>query len=144
MLQKINDREVSIIQNLTERNWFEELPNQNWLCVIVDNDRPRRYLDELISKLLLKNVCYVCTIGQNSERNHDSIDEEIVFREADIDNLYLPKHHIMTTWDNEIEEGLWFVFFAAHHDEVLINKVIILDMTNGKEYKRIEKIINKL
>ena len=75
--------------------------------------------------------------------NHDLIDEEIAFREVDIDKPYLPKHFIMTTWHHDFSEGLWFGIFAANNDEVCIEKVLILDMTEGKELKRINDLIEE-
>lgn len=109
----INDRQVITIQYSTETNWIKDIPKENWLCILVDNNRQRNYIDEVISKILNNDVCYVCTVGQSCEQTHDLIDEEIVFREVDIDKLHLPKHHIMTTWHHDFEEGIWFGFFAA-------------------------------
>ena len=137
----INDREIITIKYTTEENWIKNIPQSNWLCILVDNNRQRTYLDDVISKIINNDVCYVCTVGQSCEKTHDLIDEEIVFREVDIEKLYLPEHHIMTTWHNDFDEGIWFALFAAHHDEVLIDKVVVLDMTDGIELNRIEKLL---
>jgi hypothetical protein len=51
----------------------------------------------VISKILAKDVGYVCTIGKQCEQVHDMFDEEVAYREAEIENLYLPDHYIMTT-----------------------------------------------
>jgi hypothetical protein len=56
---------------------------------------------------------------------------------VDIDGHYLPKHGIMTTWHNDFEEGIWFAIFAAYNEDVSIDKIIILNMTNGQEKERI-------
>ncbi|MCB9237360.1 MAG: hypothetical protein H6580_05480 [Flammeovirgaceae bacterium] len=109
----------------------------------MDNDRQRNYIDEVISKIINNDVCYVCTVGQNCELNHDLIDEEIVFRKVDIDDHYLPKHDIMTTWHTDFDEGIWFAFFAAYDEDVSIDKVVILDMTNGEEKGRIKNLLEK-
>ena len=69
--------------------------------------------------------CYVCTVGQSCEKTHDLIDEEIAFREVGIDKLYLPNHHIITRWHHDFDEGIWFAIFPAHHDKVLIYKIVI-------------------
>lgn len=137
----INDREIITVKYTTEENWIKSIPQSSWLCILVDNNRQRTYLDEVISKIINNNVCYVCAVGQSCKKTHDLIDEEIVFREVDIEKLYLPKHHIMTTWHTDFDEGIWFALFAAHHDEVSIDKVVVLDMTNGVELPRIEKLL---
>ncbi len=137
----INNREIIIIKYSIEENWLKKIPKTNWLCILVDNDRHRRYLDEVVSKLINNDVCFVCTIGQSCEQNHDLIDEEIVYRKVEIDKLYLPRHDIITTWHTDFEDGIWFAIFAANHDEVLIDKVVIVDMTDGKEIDQINKLI---
>ena|SRR5690606_11478480 len=139
----LNDREIIFVTYSTERNWTAELPKSNWLCILVDNDRQRNYIDEVISKIINNDVCYVCTVGQNCELNHDLIDEEIVFRKVDIDDHYLPKHDIMTTWHTDFDEGIWFAFFAAYDENVSIDKVVILDMTNGQENDRIKNLLEE-
>jgi len=138
----LNDREIILVTYSTERNGAADLPKSNWLCVLVDNDRPRNYIDEVILKLISNDVCYVCTVGQSCELNHDLIDEEIVFRKVEIDDHYLPKHDIMTTWHNDFDEGIWFAIFAAYGEDVSIDKVVILDMTNGHEKERIDGLLD--
>ena len=139
----INNREIIIVKYNTEENWIRNVPRANWLCVLVDNDRPNRYLREVTSKIIDKDVCYVCAVGQSCEKTHDLIDEELGFRAVDIDDLYLPKHSIITTWHNDFDEGIWFSIFAAHHDEVLIDKIVVLDMTNGKEIDRVNRLLSE-
>lgn len=43
----------------------------------------------------------------------------------------------MTTWHHGFDEGVWFAIFAARHDEILIDKIVVLDMTDGNELNRI-------
>jgi hypothetical protein len=83
----LNNRKIRIVEYSTEQNWFDQLPNEDWLCILVVNEKPRRYLDEVISKILVKDVGYVCTIGKQCEQVHDLLDEEIVYREVEIDTL---------------------------------------------------------
>ncbi len=139
----LNNRELIYITYSTEKNWAINLPKNNWLCILVDNDRPRQYFDEVISKIIQNNVCRVLTVGHSCELIHDLVDEEIVFRQVDIENLYLPKHDIMTMWHNDFEEGIRFGIFAAGNEYVQIDKVVILDMTKGKEAQRIAKLIER-
>ncbi len=86
----------------------------------------------------------MCTIGFRCENTHDLIGEEIVFREVNTENIYLPKYHIMTTWYTDFEGGVWFAVFRAHHDKIQIGKVVVLDMTEGNELVRINMILADL
>lgn len=139
----LNNRKLIFLTYSTEKNWENDLPKNNWLCILVDNDRPRQYIDEVISKIIENDVCWVLTVGQSCEMIHDLIDEEIAFRQVDIDNLYLPKHDIMTTWHTDFNEGIWFGIFAANEEGLQIDKVVILDMTEGKEGQKIKKLIEE-
>jgi hypothetical protein len=140
----INSREVVLVEYNTAQNWYAQLPNHNWLCVIISDNRERRYLDEVIAKIIVKDVCWISTVGVQCELVHDLADEEIVFREVDIDDLYLPKHHIMTTWHHDFREGIWFSIVAAHPEKVKIDKVVLLDMTGGSRLNEVKTILKTL
>jgi hypothetical protein len=140
----INNREIIVVRYTTEGNWIKNIPLSNWLCILVDNNRRRTYLDEAIAKIINNDVCYVCSVGQSCEKTHDLIDEEIVFREVDIEKRHLPNHLIITTWHKDFDEGFWFAIFAAHHDEVVIEKIVVLDMTDGNEAIRFDKLLTNL
>ncbi|KAA3437925.1 DUF7684 family protein [Rufibacter hautae] len=144
MVELINNRKVKIVGYSTEKNWLDQLPNKEWLCAMVVNDKPRRYIDEVINKIINNDVGYVCTMGKQAELVHDLIDEEITFRESEIEKPYLPKHSIITTWDIDIEEEIWFALFAAYSEEIEIKEVVILDMTDGLEMPRVETFLEKI
>ena len=130
----INNREISVVKYSTKEDWLKNIPNNNWLCVIIEDDAPRRYLEEVINKIIEKDACYVCCIGSSCEKTHDLVDEEIAFREVDIDQLYLPSHMIMTTWhDDSLKEAIWDALNVTFHESIVIDKVVFLDMTDGAE-----------
>ncbi|RZK28503.1 MAG: hypothetical protein EOO63_11125 [Hymenobacter sp.] len=136
---KINDREIRVVNYSTEKNWLQELPVQDWLCLLCVDNTARNCLDEIFSKIILSNVSWVHTIGEQCELAHDLLDEEITYRECEEPPLYLPKHDIMTTWDSDFAEGIWFAIYAAHVYPIDISTVIILDMTGGNESSRIKE-----
>jgi hypothetical protein len=138
----INQRTVSLVEYRTDKDWLAELPTQDWLCILVINEKHRVYLDELLPKLLLRNVAWVCTIGRECEWAHDLLDEEIVVRE--VAGLYLPPHQIMTTWHDDFEEGIWFALFAAQGDQEALKQVAIVDLTQGQERERVIAYLHSL
>ena len=144
MVRRINSRDILLVEYNTAQNWYAQIPTKNWLCVLVSDNRERRYLDEVITKIILKDVCWIATVGKQCEEVHDLIDEEIVFREVEeVDKPYLPKHDIMTTWHHDFEEGIWFSIIAAHDAEIDIETVVILDMTNGQRMADIQTALDK-
>jgi len=139
---EINNRTVSLVEYGTDRNWLDQLPQHGWLCVLVVEEKRRSYADEVVAKLLLRDVAWVCTLGAASEWAHDLLDEEIVFRE--VEALYLPPHDVITTWHDELEECLWFALFSARMEAVIIDQVAVLDMTKGAALPRIRAYLETL
>ncbi len=140
----LHGRRVTLIEYDITANWSNGLPNANWLCVLVSDDRERRYLDEVINKIIGKDVGWVATIGSQCELVHDLIDEEIAFRLADIEPLYLPKHDIMTTFHHDFADGIWFSIVAARDDDFDIETVVILDLTSGARNDDIQAALKSL
>jgi len=138
----INKRTVSLIEYRTDRNWLDQLPQGGWLCVLVAEERRRTYADEVVAKLLVRDVAWVCAVGAAGEWVHDLLDEEIVFRE--VEALYLPPHAVMTTWHENVEECLWFALFATQTDAARIDRVAVLDMTMGVALPHIQAYLDTL
>lgn len=54
----IKAREVVLVEYDTAQNWYAQLPNHNWLCAIISDNRERRYLEEVsfIKSIIPLNV----------------------------------------------------------------------------------------
>ena len=142
LIGNLNNRVINYVEYDTSNNWIEIFPNENWNIVIIANDKNERYFNEIISKSIDKNVVYICSVGKQHDFIHDMADDEIVYRDVDIENLYLPKHHIITVSDEDVEEGIWFGIYSAYTDEVEIKQILILDFTKNTKEKII-KLISK-
>jgi len=125
-------------------NWANEMPIENWLLMVVADDKPTSVLDEIARKSIDKDVCYVCCLGEQSEKLHDTFDDIITLREVEIEHGHLPAFHIMTTWHNDFEEGVWFATFVAEDDEQEIKTVFCLDAGKESSEKRITELIGKI
>jgi hypothetical protein len=125
----INDRKLIYQNYATDINWEKALPNSNWIAVVIVDDRNKNILRELSNKLINHNACFICCAGLQSELLHDMVDDEIVFREVDFEDLYLPSFSIITTWDNDVDDALWYAVFTASHDTESIDIVLCLDTT---------------
>jgi hypothetical protein len=140
----VNNKKVSFIQYHTNGNWDVLLPNKSWLCLLVVDQINQNHFDEVVSKIITKDVAYVSVIGKECELANDLIDEELAFRDADIENHYLPEHQIITTWHRDFEEGMWFAFNSADNADVVINEVVVLDMTGADEAPRIKLFLDTI
>jgi len=131
---KINNRIISFVEFDTSKNWAKNFPNKNWCIIVIADEKNEKYFDEIIRKSIDKNVAYICSVGKQHEIIHNMADEEIVFREVDIDNLYLPKHNIITVGDEDFENGIWFGIYLTQNEKIEIKEIVILDITkNAKE-----------
>ncbi|MCF6129090.1 hypothetical protein L1S35_05345 [Flavobacterium sp. AS60] len=138
ILGRILDREIKFEVYDTSKNWIADFPKGNWCLVIIAEEENRNYFDEIIRKAIDRNVGYIHSVGKQHDLIHDLADEEIVIRE--VENLYLPKHVIMTTGDEDFENGIWFGTYVTHNEETEITQVVILDVSRNAREKTIELI----
>jgi hypothetical protein len=137
----ITNRKISFVEYDTSKNWIANFPNNNWCLIIIADEKKSNYFDEIIRKSIDRNVGYICGVGKQHNLIHEMADEEIVFREIDIDDYYLPKHCIMTVGDEDFENGIWFGLNLTFNPEIDINEIIILDLTKKAFTKTTELII---
>jgi hypothetical protein len=142
-LRNINNREIFYQKLDTEINWTQSLPDNNWLIVALAESDNSNILDEIARKVIDKDVCYACCIGTFGEELHDLIDETLVSREVEIENLHVPTHLVMTTWHKDVSNGLWFAIYSAFHETQSITKIICLDIGNDSRKIEIEELIEK-
>lgn len=138
ILGRILDREIKFEVYDTSKNWIADFPKENWCLVIIADEENRNYFDEIIRKAIDRNVGYIHSVGKQHELIHDLADEEIVIRE--VENFYLPKHVIMTTGDEDFENGIWSGTYITHNEETEITEVIILDVSRNAREKIIELV----
>jgi hypothetical protein len=127
----LNDREILYQRHDLEIDWVKNLPESNWLFLAIIEIDNSWIIDEIARRIIDKNVCYACCVGTYAEKMHDLIDENLVIREVEIENLHLPKHAVMTTWHKNIEDGLWFASFCAFHETESIDKILCMDITSS-------------
>jgi hypothetical protein len=139
-LAEILNRQITFEVYDTSKNWIADFPTENWALVIIAEEENRRYFDEIIRKAIDRNVGYIHSVGKQHDLIHDMADEEIVFREVDIEKLYLPKHVIMTTGEEDFENGIWFGIYLTLNEETEIKQVVILDVSRNSREKTIELV----
>ena len=134
-----NNRKLIYQRYSSDINWAKAFPDKNWLLLVVVEGKSKTILDKISCKAIDRNVCYACCAGEQSERLHDIIDDEIGFR--DIDNHHLPPHQIITTWDIDFNEALSFAFFAAHNPTEDINIILCLDASDIEVKSKLENLV---
>ncbi|WP_207431204.1 DUF7684 family protein [Sabulibacter ruber] len=120
------------------------LPDKDWVCLLLVKGKPKTYIDEVISKIILHNVGWLCTVGDEAEWVHDYVDEEISYRNAEVEDLYLPPHLLITTWHQDLQEAIWYSLFMANSDKVDLKEVIILDISGELDIPTVKTYLEKL
>ena len=138
ILGRILERDIKFEVYDTSKNWIADFPTENWALVIIAEEENRNYFDEIIRKAIDRNVGYIHSIGKQHDLIHNIADEEIVIR--DVENLYLPKHVIMTTGDEDFEDGMWYGIYVTLNEETEINQVVVLDVTKKAFEKTLELV----
>jgi len=140
-LGTVNNRKILYQRHNIEQPWNKLLPVQNWLALIIVSKNEKTKLFEIANKIIDNNACFICCAGEQSELLHDIADKEIVLREVDIDNHYLPPFDIITTWHADAEDGLWYATNAAYNDPTEINTIVCLDATEFNVENEIYSLI---
>ena len=105
-----------------------------WVLVIIIESEISTILEEIVISIIDNNPLYICCGGEQSEKFHDFVDDVIFLKNVNNEKDHLPDYFIMTTWDADWKEALWYAAFAAIDDDDGIKTVLCLDATrNGKE-----------
>lgn len=139
-LAEIYNRTIQFEEFNPSKNWPADLPSKNWCLIIIADEEHRNYFDEIIRKAIDRNVGYIHCVGKQHDLIHDMADEEIAFREVDVEKHYLPEHFIMTTGEEDFENGIWFGIYQTQSNEMEIDQVILLDVTRNARTKTMELI----
>lgn len=143
-MERINKRNIRLVEFDSSTNWGDYLPSKNWVAIILTKTKNKKYFDEIIRKSIERNACFICSMGDQQDLVHEMADQEIAFRETDIEPLYLPEHKIITTGHDDLEEGIWFGTYSALNDEFDIEDVVIINATyDGFNEIKLKNVIEK-
>jgi len=109
---------------------------------VVINNKNKTDLFEISRRVINNNVCYVCCVDKQGELLHDIIDEDIVIREVEVENNYLP-FNIITTWHSDIENTIWYAIYTAHNEAMNIDTIFCLDAGENDSKEELDNLIKR-
>jgi hypothetical protein len=143
-LGEANKRLIHYIKINENPYWDINLPKSNWSVIIFANSSTIENINEAVSKCLEKSVLHIASIGNQSEIIEDIADENISLKE--MNDMLINDNYPITTSHKEENEGLWSAIFVMQHSLSEINEVVILDISNQRNYenfyKQVEQITN--
>jgi hypothetical protein len=93
-------------------------------------------------------VLYVCAAGKACSEIDDLFDMVMVMKEIEHEKMpswmTSPEDILMTTWHHDFEEGYWFVTNAANYEEMFIDTVLVVNLTNANYFSIIQNLTNKI
>lgn len=125
-LTEIHGIPIRFVEFDTSKNWIAKFPDKDWVVVIVANKLNRNYFDEIIRKVIDRNVIWISSVGEQQDLIHEMADDEILIR--DIENGYLPNHDIMTIGESNLLDGLFNGIFLPIQSEDNVKEAVIVDM----------------
>ncbi|MBK7712541.1 MAG: hypothetical protein IPJ37_17445 [Bacteroidales bacterium] len=133
-----NDRLVYYLNLENLENWDDLLPQDNWLALLLNDSSEINSIVPIAGKIIDKKVNFVCIVGHDCEQIHDIFDRVII--EKRIKNglsIASPDDFLdepLTTWDENLENGLWFSIMCAYHDYKQIENIVCIDISkSGRE-----------
>jgi hypothetical protein len=139
----INDKVVLYISTTQCQDWFNFLPDKNWLALVISNRAEIPQLERVAKECLDKNVLYVCGTGEAASEIDTEFDIEIVNRKIaeDSDNY---DDTPMTVFDSRLDEELWFAIFVAVHDTEKISKIVCINLNPEDLKTEIKDLVTKM
>ena len=147
-----NDRRIFYSNVRVDLQWFDKLPSTNWLAFTIADTADKDLLSDTTIKCLDKNVLYTCSVGQLRSETEDYFDQEIVWRQVQIEEKTGKSQDYetspMTTSHKNFDEGFWFAIqsaYATAYDKYIpIDKVVCIDMTQQGVKKYLLLLIDKI
>ena len=146
-LGKINDREIEYFKPSNLNSLKGKLPKDNWILLAVADIEQTKEINELSVICFDHNVRYVCGTGSGGTIIDDYFDEEYLIRlfragkEPIAENLDdMP----MTVWNENFEDEFWFATCLANEENIELNKVVCINLTNVDYENKISELINKI
>lgn len=147
-----NDRQIFYTNVRADLNWFDKLPLSNWLAFTIADTSDKELLNDTTIKCLDKSVLYTCSAGQLCQETESYFDQEIVWRQVQIEEQTgKPQDYEtspMTTSSKNFDEEFWFAIqsaYATAYDKYIpIDKVICIDMTQQGVKKYLVALVEKI
>ena len=149
ILGQIDERAILYCNVRTENDWFEKLPEENWIAFTIVDKEDEEFLRDMTAKCIERKTCYTVSTGQLGSITEDSFDWRIVeveqkrAGESETEEDY--ERTPMTSFHLNFSEGFWFATVVAKqiiYDEYVISKeVVCIDCTKRKVRGHLLKLI---
>jgi hypothetical protein len=144
----INDREILYIDIKDSITEFEQMDLNSWVCYVIADDISHPFLNLFAECSISKNLLYMAATGKACSEVDDLFDMEIVNRK--IEGLKMPDWYqceddvLLTTWNQSLSEGFWFLTTTARYDDHPIKTVLVANFTEVDFFEEIQFLTNNI
>jgi len=144
----INKREILYLDIINDLEKLKVAELANWILFVIEDNKNNPILSSFAEMCIKKEVLYVCAAGKACSEIDDLFDMIMVMKEINKERLPLwmtsPEDVLMTTWHHQLEEGFWFATSLADHDELPIQTVLVVNLTNNNYLPVIQDLTKKI
>lgn len=146
LLGKMQGRQIFYTHIITDKNWFEKLPSDNWIVFTIGDEKEAPIEKELVKHCLENNVRYTCSAGQLAESTEHEFDLEIINRTKIVKNgtRHDQQNALSTTSHKNFSEGFWFAATLAHDPYKKLDTLVCADFTSKGVKQNLEVLLEKI
>ncbi|UOG72870.1 hypothetical protein MTX78_12100 [Hymenobacter tibetensis] len=124
-----NGRDIYYFTTEGKVDWNSKVFESSWLLFAIGDDPDKEVIIAFVDECIAHKPAYICTAGKACELIHDSFDEGIIWQGVEHSSIYAP----MTTWHDDFKEGIWFAVNVACHEELVISKVVCINLDSKSD-----------
>ena len=146
--ETINDRNILYIDIQENLGEFEAADFKNWVLFVIEDNIQNRMLGQFADLCIDRDVVYVCAAGKACSEVDDLFDFKMLNRE--MTGRKLPSWYqsdddvLMTSWHRNFEEGFWFALMTASYNNLLIETVVVANLTGINHLPMIRELTKKI
>lgn len=146
--ETIKDRKVVYLNIQQDLQEFETADFKNWVLFMIEDNIHNPILGQFADLCIDKDVLYVCAAGKACSEVDDMFDFKMVDR-AQVGGK-LPSWHrsdddvLMTSWHRDFDEGFWFALTTANYENLLIQTVVVANLTGDNYLPTIQRLTEKI
>jgi hypothetical protein len=145
---KVNDRRILYMDIADDLKEFAGMTLTNWMVFVITDESKLHIMEPFAELCIDKGVQYMCATGKAGSAIDHIFDIAMVMRQIEGRPLQLwytkEEDCLMTTWDEDFEEGFWFATSAAFYDDLIMETVVVVNFTTESYYDKIVRLSEQI
>jgi hypothetical protein len=146
--ETINNRKILYLDIKDNLNELANADFTNWVLFVIEDDATNPILWSFAELCIDKDLLYMTAVGKACSKIDDLFDE--VMNVKEFQGRQLPswmkssEDVLMTSWDHNFNEGFWFITTVANYEGLLIDTVVVANLTPNDHCPIIRELTEKI